>query len=345
MFEGGPCVLLIGGFMSMFAICGLYKCAKCRMRDCMCIRGCLRTTGVDKFDDFEVMIVVHEALFTGAKAKTTLVRITAGQHTVSTNERKDHNFHETLSIFVEQGTENLAVELMDAREKRVLASLKLDPVKDLINAEDLARERVFAMKQKSKGLLNPRVKLSMYMEQGAEMEKGLLAEVDMSKETDMLLRSQLHKAQRQEERQKGAEPKSEAMDLAPAKEMSKIEMFAKGCSGPLDMFGSWGSREQIWIRICMPPEHKKYTINIYESEARYQKGGLPKDKVDLLRILSVQSDPARQEVFIINYVDANKAKKRLTFCRIDRARDVWVEMLTLLITMIREEKESKPRKR
>ncbi|CAE7418911.1 unnamed protein product [Symbiodinium natans] len=73
------------------------------------------------------------------------------------------------------------------------------------------------------------------------------------------------------------------------------------------------------------------------------KGDEPMLEVDLLKVLSVQPDPARNEVFIINYVadSKNKVKQRLTFSRIDRARDIWVEMFTLLITMIREEKESK----
>ena len=46
------------------------------------------------------------------------------------------------------------------------------------------------------------------------------------------------------------------------------------------------------------------------------------------QVLSVQPDPARSEVFIINYLEKNKVKQRLTFSRIDRSRDIWVEMLT-----------------
>ncbi|CAJ1414762.1 unnamed protein product [Effrenium voratum] len=338
--EGGSMLMMGGALVGICAICGLWKCRNCRMRDCGCIKRCLRNTGVDKFDDFELMIVVHEALFTGGKAKSNVcVRITAGLECVQTGENSKAVYHESLSILVEQGTDTVVVELWDVRERRSLASVKFDPMKDLLNSEDLGREKVFSMKQKTKGLLNPRVRLSIHLDTDEGMEKGLLQDVDMSRETDMLLRSQLQKAQANE-RARGSREEGVAKDAPPQKELSKVELFAKGCAGPLDQFGSWGSRDQVWIAVRGPPDQKRYSLCIYPDESHCNKGGDPALEVDLLKVLSVQPDPARAEVFIINYVEKNKVKQRLTFSRIDRARDIWVEMLTLLITMIREDKEA-----
>ena len=52
----------------------------------------------------------------------------------------------------------------------------------------------------------------------------------------------------------------------------------------------------------------------------------------MLKVQSVQADPTRTNVFVVNYFDEHRVGQRLTFRRIDRARDVWVEMLQLVIT-------------
>eukprot|EP00439_Symbiodinium_sp_Y106_P049654 s172_g6.t1 len=328
-----------GALFGVCALCGICRCRNCRMRDCGCCKRCLRSTGVDKFDDFELVVVVHDAQFTGAaKSKNVCIRITAGIQSVSTSENTKAVFHETLSILVEQGTESVAVELWDVRERRALATLKLDPMKD---------------------------SLSMSLD-ADDTEKGVLQDVDMSRETDMLLRSQIQKAQAHEARTRGSSSAEAGQEgAAPAKELSKVEMFAKGCAGavsqsgsrnwnlprlpaskrPLDHFGSWGSRSKVWVAVRGPPEQKRYTLCIFfdddkrTGENKCNKGEEPQVEVELLKVLSVQADPARDEVFIINYVEKNeknKVKQRLTFSRLDRARDVWVEMMTLLITRLGE---------
>eukprot|EP00434_Breviolum_minutum_P009635 symbB.v1.2.008484.t1/scaffold535.1/size190655/4 len=341
--DGTYCMVAGGAIVSLCAICGLYRCcSSCRMRDCGCCKRCLRKTGIDTFDDFELLVVVHEALYTSGKAKSNVcVRITAGMQSAATSENSKGVFHESLSILVEQGTDVVVVELWDIRERRSLASMKFDPKKDLLHSDDLGREKVYHMKQKAKGLLNPRVRLSVHLDTEEGMEKGLLQDVDMSRETDMMLRSQLQKAQANE-RARGSQQEESGKDGS-GKELSKVELFAKGCAGPLDQFGSWGRRESVWIAVRGPPDQKRYTLCIYKDESSCNKGGNPEVEVELLKVLSVQPDPARSEVFIINYLEKNKVKQRMTFSRIDRARDIWVEMLTLLITMIREEKEAKSR--
>merc|ERR1719359_306787 len=100
---------------------------KCRMRDCTCVKRLLRWTGTDEFDDFELMILVHEAIFEHKDAKiTTVVRVTAGAQTVSTDPNTNGIFQQPLHVLVEQGTDHIVVDLIDTRS-RVLATLPLDP--------------------------------------------------------------------------------------------------------------------------------------------------------------------------------------------------------------------------
>eukprot|EP00931_Biecheleriopsis_adriatica_P085353 TRINITY_DN5973_c0_g1_i1.p1 TRINITY_DN5973_c0_g1~~TRINITY_DN5973_c0_g1_i1.p1 ORF type:complete len:357 (-),score=76.15 TRINITY_DN5973_c0_g1_i1:143-1213(-) len=339
IFGEGSVIACGACLLSCLAACGIYKCCKCckcRCRDCGCCKRCLRGTGIDKFDDFEVLVHVHEALFIGGKAKANMcVRATAGLQVAKTEESNSSAFHESLSILVEQGTETVFVELMDAREKRVLAVLKLDPIKHLLDSNDLGREKVYPMKQKSKGLLNPRLKLSIQIDNGEALEKGLLSQVDMSKETDMLLRSTMQKSQDREQ----------SPTAGPGATPSKSAMFMQGCSGRLQQFGSWGSIEGVWVCIKGPPEQKKHTLCVYKDEYDYHKGGTPKTEVTLRKIGSVQADPGRAEVFIITYYDKEMVKQRLTFSRVDRSRDVWVEILTLLIKEVHDEKHKEASKK
>ena len=61
----------------------------------------------------------------------------------------------------------------------------------------------------------------------------------------------------------------------------------------------------------------------------------PTHEIDLLHIQSVQPDPTRTNVFVVTYYNKDskaRVSEKLVFRRIDRARDVWVEMLQLLIT-------------
>merc|ERR1719353_1500165 len=99
------------------------------MRDCSCIKRCFRCLGIDKFDDFEMMVVVHEALYTSAATKmSTMVRITAGPQSVQTDPNSKGNFQQPLTVFVEQGSGHIQVDLLDS-SKRVLAKLSLDTVR------------------------------------------------------------------------------------------------------------------------------------------------------------------------------------------------------------------------
>merc|ERR1719362_2699265 len=58
-----------------------------------------------------------------------------------------------------------------------------------------------------------------------------------------------------------------------------------------------------------------------------------------MHILSVQEDPNRSEFFVVSYMDQDRVDSRSLFRRIDRPRDVWVHLLMMHISAVRENKE------
>lgn len=319
---------LLAPMLACCAIFGVYKCMNFHIRDCACMKRWFRMTGVDVFDDFELFVVAHEALYTASTHKlSTHVRLSAGRQKVSTDPSSKGIFQQPLSLLVEQGTDTILVELMDSGS-RILANLKFDVAQDILNNKEAIREKVFVMKQKNKGLINPRIKLTIRKESTFE-EEGLLASVmtSASPATNMLLRDQLQK-----------EVSRSQEDGRP---LSELELLARSCAGRLELFGDWGKIVSVFVAVLGPPQQKKHVLGVWEDQLQYQKGVRPKNEIDLMKVLSVQPDPARPEVFLVNSVKADKTRTLSTFRRVDRSRDVWVEMISLLIKKLREEKETK----
>jgi len=336
---GGLCAVVLGALVAICALFGINRCMRWRMRDCACIKRCMRASGADKFDDFEMMVHVHEVLYTPSKAKlSTMVRVTAGPHLVKTDEVSKGIVQQMLQIFVEQGTDVVLFELLDSRERKVLASMKLDTMKDILEVKGIVSEKIYTMKQKSKGVLNPRIKLTIVPHSDSEVEKGLLANIGhgTSSETSLMLRQQLHKATLVHKATLGACSSDEDAFKGFS---SELDLLAKGCAGPLDMFGSWGSRTRVYVAVRGPPDMKRYFMGIWKDKSDFDKGVKPNPEIDLLRVMSVQPDPARTEVFMLQYLDQDKVKKKMQFRRLDRARDVWVEMFQLLIKQVHERKD------
>jgi len=188
------------------------------------------------------------------------------------------------------------------------------------------------MRQKSKTVLNPRIKLSVIKHDESDVEQGLLAGIaakgDIRSETNIMLRQHLQKSMAPS---KAAGASSDEEAKGPS---SELEILAKGCCGPVEVFGSWGTKEQRYIAIKGPPDMKKYTMCVYKDNMEAEKSGKMIKEINLMKVMGVSPDPGRNEVFMIQYLDENKVKQRLQCRRLDRARDVWVEMLQLLIKHI-----------
>lgn len=346
----------VAAILACFVTCGIYRCCQCRARECCCIKRLMRATGADKFDDFEATVLVHEAIYTASTRINTKVRVTAGTHSVTTDESSKSVYQQPLAIFVAQGTEEVAVELIS--NNRVLAVKHLSVMKDILEPKARGNETLYQMKQKNKHTLNPKIRLTILLQTDNELENGMLQAMHVSPEAGLILRQQWHKEQEHEasmstmpgsaaargaaaiESGAGA---SESEASSPDKQPSKIQLLMKACAGPLDKFGNWGSRSQVYVAVRGPPEHKKYTFGMWATHADYEADKQPLEEVEILKIASVAPDPnkRRQEVFIVEYVDHAHARQRLTFRRLDRGRDVWVEMLQVLIQTVHATKDER----
>lgn len=328
MFSGPMMIIqCIAGVALVF---GCISCMRCRMRDCTCIRRCFRCLGIDQFDDFEMMVLVHEAMYTASASKqTTMVRVTAGQQTVETDTSSKGNFQQPLTIFVEQGAATIVIDLCDD-SKRVMAKLTLDTMKDILKAEhQTISEKVFTMKQSSKGVMNPRVKLTMAVSSGDDLEAPLLS--GCSQEVDWLMRQEMRKT---------AHPVG--------KQATELEMITHGCHGPLDLFSGLGKTDTVHVAVHGPPQSKHWSFCVYQDEHDAGQKAHALYEVDLLKVQSVQPDPGRTNVFVVTYYSKDsgaRSSQKLVFRRIDRARDVWVEMLQLLVTKVHEERAAKKDKK
>eukprot|EP00419_Tripos_fusus_P043490 CAMPEP_0172828808 /NCGR_PEP_ID=MMETSP1075-20121228/21087_1 /TAXON_ID=2916 /ORGANISM="Ceratium fusus, Strain PA161109" /LENGTH=506 /DNA_ID=CAMNT_0013670849 /DNA_START=70 /DNA_END=1593 /DNA_ORIENTATION=- len=113
-----------------------------------------------------------------------------------------------------------------------------------------------------------------------------------------------------------------------------ISSLAQLCFGPLEKFGSGGTREGIYVGVLGPPRRKKFSLHVWSSERDYLQDEPPAELIDLLRVSALQPDPRRPDVFMISYIDKDKHRQKAEFNCIDRGRDAWVETLNILITKI-----------
>merc|ERR1719446_2010276 len=75
----GP-MMICGLIGACVAVCGCMRClTACRLRNCALVKHFLLCTGQDPFDDFELMVLVHEAMFESVKKDklNTIVQVTA----------------------------------------------------------------------------------------------------------------------------------------------------------------------------------------------------------------------------------------------------------------------------
>jgi len=331
-FFSIPCAIL-GGLAAVLGICGCIQCARCRLRDCACCKRLLRAIGHDSFDDFELVVMAHEAIFEKKEAKfNTKVRLTAGRHSVSTDYSSKSIFQQPLHLTVEQGTDHITVDLLD-HSSRVLATLTfnctdiLDPKSRLMEPEMMHN-----MVQKGKGVRNPKIKLTINVSQEIDAEKGLLSGV--SQDVDLLVRQQLRKA------------KEEGISVAADGQLSEMDVLKQACAGPLELFEGLGKTANVHVAVQGPPSSRRWMLGIFHDKREYDANKAPFVDIDLLRVQGVQADPTRHHVFVINYFDESKVRHTLSFRRIDRARDVWVEILHILVQKAHEShKEYKEGKR
>lgn len=258
----------------------------------------------------------------------TVVQITAGAHTVKTNSNKSSVFEQPLHITVEQGTKQLVVDLLTTNGK-VLATVKID-VDEIQSETNLQPEIVYQMRQKGKGIQNPSIKLTMVASSADDPERGLLSSSARS-DVSILVRQQLKKAQ-----------------MKPGKEgASEMDVLKEACAGPLENFEGTrlGQTQAVYVAVVGPPISRRWVMGLWRTQHDYAERKQAITEVPLLKIQSIQADQKRQHVFVVNFFDDARNRQTLTFRRVDRNRDVWVEILHLLVLKVREQDKKQKQQR
>jgi hypothetical protein len=206
------------------------------------LRRFFRWSGIDEFDDFELSAIVHEVHLEGWNKKHEIsVRITAGREVVTTDPQHNGVFNEALQTVVEQGVAEIVFDVLDHRN-RVLATLDLDTKEQVLAEGTDAPETTYEMRQKSKGIRNPTIKLSLLIHKEGDAERGLFATGGLG--VDILVQRELQKV-----REEGTfsvrlndygSNHDEDMDVG-----TDMEVLATACSGPLELLGRYGGTTRV----------------------------------------------------------------------------------------------------
>lgn len=324
-------MFILMAIASVVAICGCLKCSSflssCRLRNCALVKHFLLCLGFDSNDDFELMVLAHEAGWSSeSKFSQTMVKVTAGCHTVKTGVSPAQSgngsslfiWQQPLHITVEQGTEQVVVELLS--ESGVLLAMLKIPVSSILDEFNLQPERMYQMAQKGKGVKNPNIKLTMVVSGEDDAEKGLLIG-EASSDVSILVRQQLKKVKMAHQSEEG---------------VSEMDVLKDACAGPLELWEGLGDTKTVFVAAMGPPVTRKWTLGLWKDKKHYDDKKRPVQEISLTKIQSIQADPHRNHVFFVNFYDDRKVRQALTFRRMDRNRDVWVEILHLLVMKARE---------
>jgi len=322
----GACAVLVV-IASVFCCCCY---AKGGCRACRCGKGFLRCIGWDKYADAEVFFVVKTAKFVSVDKIETCVKLTAGGFTVQTFADSSGTFHEVLSLFIAQGTEDVEVELLEHWNGRVLAKSRLDVGRDIFEKCGCGRyfsgdsgvpvDRTLFLKPEQNRVAQPKVDVSIQMHSESEGNDDLHIDMEgISPETQVLVKMQLSSAA-------GPKPSTE------------IEAFVRAFAGPVEEIGMFGWNSKRYLGVLGPPSAKKYVLCKWDSEEEGKDGRPPKVEISLLRIVGVQPDPRVPKGFLVNHVTKDKSRHQEQFSATERSRDVWVELLSAIIERVRKER-------
>merc|ERR1719291_237303 len=131
-------------------------------------------------------------------------------------------------------------------------------------------EKQMTMKQQEKNIISPKITLTFGQETMRDEEKALVSGLNASTETEWQLTQQIQRAQ--EEADAKAASKPGGAPAAPAEPLSELDLLAKACAGPLEMFQKSGANASVYVAVVGPPVKKKYALRIYDNEQKFTDG-------------------------------------------------------------------------
>jgi hypothetical protein len=285
------------------------------------------------------MVVVSEAYcdHKGDKMKT-LVKVVAGHHAAQTDPSSNGKFQQPLHIHVEQGTEKVTIELHEENKKGALASMSMRTWEDILTQKGIDKPQkrllVLPKDKKAQRIANPSVTFYMSVGDALDEETGLLASShmgDLHSDTKIMLQQQLKRAAKSTATRSGV-----SSDHTSEEGVSEIQQLKRACAGSLDMFEGFGGTRTVYLAVRGPPDSRSWILGIWSDKEDFERRGKGIKEIDVKRIKGVQHDPQRTNVFAINYFDQNRVPQREQFRIRDLNRDVWVNMLKMMVDQVRK---------
>lgn len=326
---------------------------------CPCLGRILRRVGYDRFDTFELSVVVHRVENIDQGAMATQVHVSAGQKTARTQESSKGDFHDTLMLQVEQGVAWLTVDLVKTKGSAILASTKIDVADKILNscsqekggAAGIYEERFRMSRKGSRVRLDrdPVVVLTLiaaatvsertHLLKGTDLETG-----DISTEyMQQLVKAKAAKREKVKQEKARSGEESNTDDVEDEEEEDPLQLLAETCRGPVEKtVGVWGSRKLRYLKVYKDPSEGWY-LGWWESRVQCDKGQAPKNSLRMMTVTSVDPDKALSDDFVLRYATQKGSSSRteMRLRAVDRSRGVWVEALRRFIILLRKDRSKK----
>jgi len=326
--------------LACFAACFLCRCwQNFRIRHCKVIKKLFLATGYDPFPDTFMNVMISKVRFNSVGKLGMMVRITAGDEVVQTQVSFDKTFREGFRLFIAQGTHEVVVELVDENQSTVYASISLDPDMDIKVGNDppgFDEQELVMDEAPLDGVQVSSCKILMaffgrnYFAE--DKFEGILSHVKDSER--VLVEQSLLKTYEEQAGSYGSADSADALGDEEKAQPTNFEIVVGSCSGPVYLYGYLGKKRKVFLSITGPPVSGEWQLGVWDSEESFKKGGDAQEKINLLRVVSVQAEPSRTDVFTILFMVTRTQRQKLVLERIDRSRDVWVEMLKVLVSYI-----------
>jgi len=273
-------------------------------------------------------VMVAKLKFTAASGLGTLVRLTADDQVTQTDVSYDKAFYEVFRLFIPQGTEEVVVELMDEDESTVYASLVLDPILDLRLGTDAPGfdEQELTMDELRDDMTRAKIVIGFFADDGDKRFDDIIARTDGGVD-QATVEHYLERARQSLESSGDDDEKA-----AP----SQLEVSAWACTGPVVVWSQLGSRREAFLGVRGPPTTGDWQLGVWLDRESFEKGMDAFESINLLRVVAVQAEPSRSDMFIVVYMLTRTQKQRLVCQRLDRSREVWVEMLKVVVQFVHE---------
>jgi len=246
-------------------------------------------------------------------------------------------FLQPVSIFIEQGCELLLFELVNRSGKQVLATLQLDP-NDLVTGSEVMGfdERVYTMTPCHRGILQVRITLTVRSEEFEDSSPFMemihnIHEEDLG--VGLMVQNELQAVYNKEH----GYASSHLVNEEEARHLDQFALAIAACRGPVLLYGIWGRVENAFVAVVREPG--QISFGIWKDESSYQSGKRPRERINVLKVVSVQPETSSEDCFLLNVMVARGVKKRYRFERVDRSRDVWVDLLTLVVDAVRRKRD------